>query len=71
MQTAPRKMVAMMILVLQLVCGKKQSEDADADDGEGRMHRRHDEPRMPVPYLHKFPIVRPWRLLLVISAAVR
>ena len=46
------------------MCAEK-GEDADANDGEGRMHRRHDEPRRPVSYIHKLPIVRPWRLLLV------
>jgi len=71
MQTAPRKMVAMMIMVLQLVCGqKKRREDADADDGEGRMHRRQNETRRPVSYIHKLPIVRPWRLLLVVVVVV-
>ena len=44
----------------------EKGEDADADDDEGRMHRRHDETRRPVSYIHKLPIVRPWRLLLVV-----
>ena len=52
------------------MCAEK-GQDADADDGEGRMHRRHDEPRRPVSYIHKLPIVRPWRLLLVLIIIIR